>query len=238
MKNIKYLMNAFAALAVVAITLPGCYKAQKDYDRTPHPIDPHIYKTAWQYLKDRATGATANDQIFSRMYEGILYAELDSNLYKDTGRTYIFLHNDAIRRLSGTTVQPDCFFGVNLYDAKVATAWNTYPKDFVKNYFLYLIQKGVYDHYTLPAVDPVEVNTMAPAGVFNTQPDRITRHANFPFAANPGSTMKIKVLNSSPSNTSDYPIVLNENRNVRTSSILATNGTIHVIDRYLTTTLP
>jgi hypothetical protein len=50
--------------------------------------------------------------------------------------------------------------------------------------------------------------------------------------------MTIKVLNSSPSNTSDYPIVLNEVLNVRTSSIQATNGSIHVIGGVLTTSIP
>lgn len=224
-------------LLLLAAAFSGCYKLQKDYDRDPHTLDPHIYKSAWQYLNDRANGSSPNDTIFRRMLQGIQYAEIDSNVYKQQGKTYIFLHNDAIRRLASNVVQPDCFFGANLVAGVAATGWDKYPKDFVRNYFLYLILDSVYDHYTLPPVDILRVETAAPAGSLAALPAGVTRNTTFPFTANATSEMKIQVLNSSPSNTSDYPIVLNETRNVRTSSILATNGTIHVIDRFLTTTV-
>jgi hypothetical protein len=93
----------------------------------------------------------------------------------------------------------------------------------------------VYDHYTLPAIDAVLANTLAPAGSFTTTPTGFNM-AN--FIPNPESKMSIQVLNSSPSNTSDYPIQLNGYLNVTTSSILATNGTLHVINSYLNTNLP
>jgi hypothetical protein len=128
------------------------------------------------------------------------------------------------------------FFGANLVNGKTTKAWTEYPKEFVKAYLQYLIIDGVYNHYTLPPVNLVEVATLAPAGTLDTLPKGVTRNTAYPWVSNPGRKMTIKVLNSSPSNTSDYPIVLNESRNVRTSSIQATNGTIHAIDRFLTTT--
>jgi hypothetical protein len=209
---------------------------QTDYNRDPHPIDPHINKTALQYLNDRANGAAApNDTLFRFMWQGIQYAGIDTNIYNQTGKTFIFLHNDAIKRLSGTVIQPDCFFGANLVNGKAATKWSDYPKDFVKNYLLYLVLDDVFDHYTLPPTSNVTANTQAPAGSLSSMPAGVTRST---FTPNDNSILKIKVLNSSPSNTSDYPIVLNDVLNVRTSSILATNGSIHVIDRFLTTTVP
>jgi hypothetical protein len=123
-------------------------------------------------------------------------------------------------------------------NGKNATKITDYPKAFLKEYLSYLIIEGVYDHYTLPAINSVDVKTLATPGAFNSLPTGLTYNSSYPFSPNPTSTMKMRVLNSSPSNTSDYPIVLNESRNVRTSSILATNGSIHNIDRFLTTVNP
>jgi hypothetical protein len=235
-------MNRIINKLIVAIcigasfSLVGCYKAQTDYKKEPHTIDPHLYKTALQYLSDRANGVAApNDTLFRLMWQGIQYAGIDTNIYNQTGKTFILLHNDAIRRLDKNVIQPDCFFGANLVNGKAASKWSDYPKDFVKNYLLYLLLDDVYDHYTLPGIDNTTANTQAPAGSLSTMPAGITRST---FTPNDNSVMKIKVLNSSPSNTSDYPIQLNNVVNVRTSSLLATNGTIHVIDRFLTTTVP
>lgn len=221
-----------------SVLLGGCYKVQTDYNKDAHILNPNINKTTWQYINDRANGTAAADTIFRLMLQGIQYAGIDSNIYLQTGKTFILLHNDAIRRLSGTTVQSDCFFGANLVNNKIATKWSDYPKDFVKNYLLYLVLDGVYDHYTLPVSDNATAGSTAPAGSLTSLPLSVTRNATYPFTANGNSTMKLKVLNSSPSNTSDYPVVLNDVLNVRTSSILATNGSIHVIDRFLTTTVP
>jgi len=239
MKNVK-LLTLHSFLFIFLGVLQGCtlfgLDVQEDFDRKPHTLNPNLNKTAWQYLNDRAKGSTTNDQIFSRMLEGIQYAGIDSNEYKKPNRTYIFLHNDAINRSS--TPPTDSFFGANLVDGKPVLAWTGYPKEFVKRYFEYLILEGEYSHYTLPALEAVEANTLAPKGSLTTLPAGITRHASVVFTPNPESTMSIRVLNSSPSNTSDYPVQLNGVRNVRTSSLLATNGVVHVIDRYLTTTVP
>ena len=227
------------ALLVCGFGLTGCKKLalQKDYHRTPDTVNAHVNTTAWGYLKQRALGNNANDSIWKRFYEGIIYSGIDTNEYTRPNRTYIFLNNDAVTR-TNSNLSDVGFFGAYLVNNKTTKAWTEYPKDFVKAYLQYLIIDGVYDHYTLPPINAVEVGTLAPAGSFTSLPANITRNAAYPFIPNPASTMKLLVLNSSPSNTSDYPIVLNESRNVRTSSILATNGSIHAIDRFLTTTLP
>ena len=236
----KYIINKIIVtiFIITGVLLVGCYKQQTDYKKDPHTIDPHIYKTTWQYMNDRANGTAPADTIFRLMLQGIQYAEIDSNIYKQTGKTFILLANDAIRRIASSTIQPDCFFGANLVNNKTVTKWTDYPKDFVKNYLLYLVLDGVFDHYTLPASDNVLATSIAPAGSLTSLPTGVTRNSTYPFIANANSGMKLKVLNSSPSNTSDYPVALNDLLNVRTSSILATNGSIHVIDRFLTTTIP
>ena len=226
-------------LVASAVSLTSCEKLslQKDYDRIPDTVDAHVNMTAWEYLKKRALGDNPTDSIWKRMYEGIIYSGIDTLEYTKPGRTFIFINNDGITR-TNSNLSDVGFFGAMLSANKTGTKWADYPKDVVKNYLLYMIIEGVHDHYTLPAINPVEVNTLAPPGSLNSLPAGITRNTAYPFSANPTSGMTLKVLNSSPSNTSDYPIVLNESRNVRTSSILATNGSIHAIDRFLTTTKP
>jgi hypothetical protein len=241
MKFTKF--NIVIASLLILAMATSCKKLslQKDYDRDPHILDPKLGKAAGLYLTERATGVKApNDTIFAWMLRGIQYAEIDLAEYDKTGKTFVLMHNDAIRRVSSGTVQKDCFFGANLVNGAPAQRWQDYPKDFVRNYLLYLIANSVQDHYTIKYPDEnQEVPTMAPEGAFNTLPPGITRHADFPFTPNnnPKSLLRFKVINSSPSNTSDYPIVLNDIRNVRTSSLQATNGTVHVIDRFLPMTL-
>lgn len=235
----KIFLGSVVTLAIAAFSFSSCKKLslQKDYNRVKDTVDTHVYMTAWDYLKARALGATSTDQIWKSFYDGIIYSGIDTTEYTKPNRTYIFPNTEAITRTNSNAADVG-FFGAYQVNNKNGTKWADYPKDFVKAYLQYLIIEGVYNHYTLPAINSVQVNTLAPAGSLTTLPSTIKRNSAYPFVANPDSKMDIKVLNSSPSNTSDYPIVLNDSRNVRTSSIQATNGTIHAIDRFLTTTNP
>ena len=235
----KIFLGGLMIVSVGMMSLTSCKKLalQKDYTRVADTVDTHVYMSAWDYLKKRALGTTSTDQIWKSFYDGIIYSGIDTLEYTKPNRTYIFLNTEAITRIN-SNLSDVGFFSAYQVNAKNGTKWADYPKDFVKNYLQYLIIEGVYDHYTLPPINPVDVVTLAPPGSLSTLPTGITRTSAWPFVPNPTSTMAIKVLNSSPSNTSDYPIVLNESRNVRTSSIQATNGAIHAIDRFLTTTKP
>ena len=214
-----------ALVAVGVFLLSGCYKLQKDYNRDPAPIDPHINKTTWQFIKDRSY-ANNVDTIFRRMYDAIIYSGIDTNEYIKTNRTFILMNNNA-----GKAVWANVKTASNV----LGTKWEDYPKSAVKSYLQYMILDGVYDHYTLPAVSDVTANTLAPQGAFASSPAGFVIPS---FVSNPTSVIKIQVINSSPSNTSDYPIQLNDVLNVYTSSILATNGTVHVINGFLTTNQP
>ena len=234
----KLFFGSVVLFIAFALSLSGCKKLalQKDYHRVADTVDTHVYMTAWDYLKQRALGATANDTIWKAFYNGIIYSGIDTNEYTKPNRTYIFLNTEAVTR-TNSNLSDVGFFGANLVAGKTTKAWTEYPKDFVKAYLQYLIIDGVHNHYTMPPVDLVQGTTLAPSGSLDTLPKGVTRNTAYPFVANHDSKLTLRVLNSSPSNTSDYPIVLNENRNVRTSSIQTTNGTIHAIDRFLTTTV-
>ncbi|ADY52615.1 hypothetical protein Pedsa_2063 [Pseudopedobacter saltans DSM 12145] len=231
----KKVGGGIAALALFSgCTLFGL-DVQKDYNRTPHTLDPKMDKTVWQYLKERSYGNTAETRVFARMMDAIIYSEIDTLEYTKPNRTFILMYGAS----SGNppTLSAPAFWTNFKVNNANATNWNQYPKEFVRNYLKYLIVEGEYNHYTIPALQTINANTLCPAGYFNTLPTGITL-ANFIPNTNPESIMTIKVLNSSPSNTSDYPIQLNDVLNVRTSSILATNGTVHVIGSFFSPALP
>lgn len=217
------------------------------------------------------------DTTFTLMLKGIRYSGIDTNLYRTSDRTLVLLKNEAIQRISGGKPYADCFFGAVLVSNKVATKWTDYNnKDFVKNYFKYLILMGQHNHYTIPSFVDSTVSTQLAkeslATYFYHLPTGITQPGGTPtgsvasgtvpafidagtgatpIAGSNNGTIKIQVLNSSPSNTSDYPVQLNDYLNVVTSDLFAygyDNGgagslvnnsvTVHVIDRFLPTNIP
>lgn len=225
MKNYKIIIGILFSAAFI-IFLSGCFKLQKDFNRDPQPLDPHIYKSAWQFIIDRGTDNPTHDTIFGLMYRAIIYSGIDTNEYKQPNRTFILMDNTSAKAV---------WSSVKTASNAAAKKWEDYPKAAVKSYLQYLIVQGIYDHYTLPAINSVTVNTLAPAGTFTASPTGFQIPS---FASNPNSEMIMQILNSSPGNTSDYPVRLNDALNVYTSSILATNGTVHVIHAFLTTNQP
>src|SRR5690242_5761474 len=84
-------------MAVVAFSMTGCYKLQKDYQYKKSVLDPNINTTAKQFLLARGTAGVNGDTVFKWMQMGIEYAGIDLTEYEKPNRTYIFLHNNAVR---------------------------------------------------------------------------------------------------------------------------------------------
>ena len=221
MKSITKL-TIWVALAGIALATSGCLKYQSNAEYTPYILDPHINKTAYQYIKDRSYNYAGKDTIFKLMRQAIEYSGIDTNEYLKPDRTFILLHNDAILRTTVVNKVPtptaDCYFGKYLVNGKPATKWSDYPKDQVKNYLLYLIVQGAYSFDNLTP-NNVTANTLQPQ---NYDP------------LNPQSIMLLRV-----NDDQNFPIRLNDFSGsvsyvtVRTTNILATNGDIQVIDRVL-----
>src|SRR5690348_12221943 len=121
-------ISLLCALAGVAVT--GCELGGLDLQKSevfhPHVLDPHTHMTAWQYLQERSD-STRIDTVFSWMKKAIAYADMDSTAYSDTGRTFIFLHNNAVVDSSKHKVTSTCYFGKYLIverDANGDTVFN------------------------------------------------------------------------------------------------------------------
>ncbi|TMI74266.1 MAG: hypothetical protein E6H09_04920 [Bacteroidetes bacterium] len=233
MKAIKYKLLYYSICGcILAMTFAGCRKLfglenQKNVDHPTTTIDPHIYKNAWTYLKERALGSSPNDTIFKRFYQGIIYSGIDTNEYTKPGRTFIFYHNDAILRKSGTTTTTDCYFGkykVGPAPGVAATKWEDYPPLQVKNHLLSLIVEGEHTFENITP-DPEFDKTLMPLGY---------------DPLNPESLIAFRVINDRDSRLrindfpgSDYPTpnLATPGLQARTAGILSTNGPIHVVDR-------
>lgn len=238
MRSIKFQLKIIGysiCIFLSALSFTGCkklfgLKLQENTEHETTTIDPHIYKTAWQFLKDRALGpATApDDTIFKRMYQAVVYSGIDTNEYTKTGRTFIFLHNDAVRRVVSNVVQADCYFGKYKVGtpAVPATRWEDYPQSQVKNYLLSLIVQGEHSFDNV-FPDPQFEKTLLPPNTDPLNPESLIafrvindRDSRFRINDFPGSAV--------PTTTASPPGI-----QARTAGILSTNGPIHVIDRVL-----
>lgn len=177
----KYMIKFFCGMVLLTAILSGCYKLQTDYDYKKVTIDPHYNMTAKQYLFSRDTFAVGviNDTILRWMRKGIEYAGIDWAEYEKPNRTYIFLHNSAIRVLTSGKVTGGFFFDYPIFPKDVngnpipsisfpgtdsvrpAVQWSDYSVQTVKNYFLYLIGQGQYTFENLGVVN-TSIPTLLP----------------------------------------------------------------------------
>jgi hypothetical protein len=216
-----------------ALLFTGCKKflglpLQENEEHIVSTIDPHINKTAWQYLKERALGVNPADTIFKRMYDAIVYSGIDTAEYTTPGRTFIFLHNDAILRRTGTpaTTTTDSYFGKYKINNVAATRWDQYPKQQVKNYLLSLIVQGEHTFENV-GPDPKYEKTLLPPGADTLNPESIMV---FRVINDRDSRFRI---NDFPGSAVPTPNLASPGIQARTAGILSTNGPIHVVDRVL-----
>jgi hypothetical protein len=216
MKTIRIIILIF----LLYTGLNGCsifgLDLQKNDKHETHTLDPHIDKSALEYIKSRSNNFTAGDTIFKLMRQAIDYSGIDTNEYKKSIRTYILLHNDAILRLDNNKPTTDCYFGRYLVNGQPASQWSDYPKEQVKNFLLYLIAEGNYTFETV-GPDTVVARTLLPPAADTANPKSVIvfksmndRNSKFRINDFPGSTWYIEA---------------------RTAGIIGTNGPLHVVDR-------
>jgi len=221
-----FIVSTFLIVLAGCLLTTSCKKfaglpLQEDTEHHPYLLDPHVSMNAWQYLKFRSGADPSSiDTVLKRMYDAVIYSGIDTNEYTKPGRTFIFLHNNAI--ISFTSTAPiiptnTCYWGYYLVSTpqRPATTWTDYSPAQVKSWLQYLIVQGSYTYENLTPVE-VTANTLQPPGS---------------DTLNPKSVMTLERVN-----TSDGKIRLNgfvgstNYVDVRTGGILSTNGPIHVVD--------
>jgi len=191
----KFAIHYFAFIVVAMISFTGCYKLQKDYQYNAFTLDPNINMTAKQFLLTRGTAGVGSDTVFKWMQLGIEYAGIDMAEYEKPGRTYIFLHNAAIRTTTGSgaslRVNGGFFFDYpiigrdsagNVLKSKLdptqdsmrpAFKWSEYPQQLVKNYLLYLILQADYTFENLSVVNTSIQTLLAPNTI--ADPNKVSK---------------------------------------------------------------
>lgn len=179
----KNTINIFCSLIVLITVFASCYKLQKDYDYVKVTIDPHYNMTARQYLysRDSFVAGVINDTILRWMRKGIEYAGIDWAEYEKTNRTYIFLHNSAIRVLTAGKTTGGFFFDYPIFpkdangnpipsisfpgtdSVRPAMQWSDYSVQTVRNYFLSLIGQGEFTFENL-GVANASIQSLLPPG--------------------------------------------------------------------------
>jgi hypothetical protein len=236
MISFKTSLKSIFAIAIGAMFCQGCtlfdMDLQKQYDYKPTVLDPHINISAREFLENRSYGTDPADTAFKWMRKGLEYAGIDFAEYEKPGRTFIFLYNDAVRVIKSNKVTGGLWFDfpivtsldpiTNVPITKPATKWEDYPKQDVKNYFLYLIAQGEYNFEQLNA-DNQAVQTLLP-------PDQVAGQQSYFGFVNDGKgfdqegKMNLKLVN----NNDMAPIQINDRTNDRTGGYIATNGIVHV----------
>jgi hypothetical protein len=249
MKKLAYI--PYILLFLVSLYTTGCkkllgLKKQTDYDYEHRTADAHINKTALQFLNERANGNpdNINDTVFRWMKMGLDYAGFDMSEYEKSGRTFIFLHNDAIKVWNTTTkkVTGGFFFTFPIVDkdpngnlivdpvtgavkTHPAEKWSDYSKETVKNYFLYLIGEGEYNFGQLNNYNQT-VQSLLPGGMAGTK-ESILGYLTFSDGSKGfdiEGKFNLKILNGSD----NAPIVFNDKTNDRSAGYIADNGIVHV----------
>jgi hypothetical protein len=191
----KIVFPFLSAVLIAALALSGCYKLQKDYKYDPSTLDPNINMSAKEFLLSRGTAGVGSDTVFKWMQLGLEYAEIDLAEFERPGRTFIFLHNSAIRTTSGSgatfKVTGGFFFDYPIYvkdgsgniiksvvdptadSVRPAVTWNDYPKQLVKDYLSYMILQGEYTFENL-GVNNISVQTlMTPGATANPRDSKL-----------------------------------------------------------------
>ena len=234
MNTIKFRHTISICICIAVLLLTACSKIaglerQQNVDHITSTIDPHIKKSAWQFLVDRALGTAPADTIFRWMYRGIIYSGIDTSEYTKPGRTYIFLHYDAILRKVSNVTQADCYFGkykVGAAPGVAAARWEDYPALQVKNYLLSLIVQGEHTFENV-SPDPKFEKSIMPPGTDPLNPESII---TFRVINDRDSKFRI---NDFPGSAVPTPNLVTPGIQARTAGILSTNGPVHVIDRVL-----
>lgn len=256
MKILKITINSILIFAAIATILPGCKKLlglerQKNYDYQKKTLDPNINMTAKEFLLKRADGTTEapNDTVFRWMKKGLDYCGFDLSEYEKQGRTFIFLHNDAVRGFNSSGVMDKGLFftfpivvldgsgnpvinpATGLPQTRPATQWEDYSKQTVKNFFLYLIGEGVFNYYDLGSDNKILQSLLPPNSV--TTKESLLGYwdpslPGFNPAGGNGFDPQGKFTLRIQNNADIAPIVFNDRSNSRSIGFVATNGVIHV----------
>jgi hypothetical protein len=200
----------YYSLFFLSALLGSCdLELQKDVEYEYHVLDPKVNMTAWEYMN-----SPRPDTIFNLMIKGLAYAGIDQSEYEAQGRTFLFLSNNAIYRITSGKLDANCVWARMKVKAtgKAATKWQDYTPEEVRDLFHYhIIVDGAWTY-----------DNLTPNNLQTTTMLQSDNNALF-----------LKVMNDRNSKIRIND-VLNSPKifDVASSNIQTTNGVVHVLNLY------
>jgi hypothetical protein len=219
-------------LLAVCLAFAGCDKLQDGYDYEKSYYDTQLNMSVMDFMKSRP-------DMFSGMLAAINYVSADpaysdvKAMYESTGNTFLLLHNNALTNLEDANsywvlnkvMGPDPLNPTQQILLR-GSDWSQYPRDTVANLLRYHVLKGEHTYATLNST-PKWVETFATSSTNDSAKVYVylenVREANLLFNNYP-----IGLPGSYKGTT-----VSLTNIRPRTPDLQATNGIVHVMNRWL-----
>lgn len=202
-------MKKLTIIVSLSLALSGCefmgLSLQEDYEYKPRALNPQINMTVQEFMNSNPEGA------FDSLFSAIEYAGLEAE-FSAPGRTFFLLHNLAIYRLgSNGLIDPNCYFAKFKVNGVNAARWTDYPVEQVRDLLLYHIVDTHYSYDNLTP-DNLQVNTLLEGEK---------------------GTMLLRIVNDRDSRVTINDFFGSQKvTRARTSNLLATDGTIHIVGDY------
>ena len=228
MKNSKqYIIPALLLCLVFA----GCKKLQDGYDYNASFYNTELNMSVMDFMKSRP-------DMFSGMLAAIDYVDKDAahkdvkELYSSTGNTFLLLHNNALTNIEDA----NSYWSLNMVDGPnpdnptqiikmKGSDWSQYHKDTVANLLRYHVLKGKHTYATLNAT-PRWVETFAISPTNDSA--KVYLYLENVREAN----LRINNYVGIPTFYKGFAINW-ANITPRTPDLHATNGLVHVMNRWL-----
>ncbi|WP_343304018.1 fasciclin domain-containing protein [Chitinophaga niabensis] len=222
MKSIKQYILPLAVLG--CLTFASCDKLQDGYDYNASIYDTKVNSNVYDFMKSKP-------ELFSSMLSAIDYVDKDPNfkdvkpLYTSTGNTFLLLTNTALSNLE----DGNSFFVLNLvtvtdpsspdFGKQVrGTDFTQYPVQVVADLLRYHVMKGRHEYANLNST-PHWVNTFAISATNDSAKVHIY------LQATREGYLFLNNYIGAPSGWAEL--------RPRTPNLLATNGVIHIMNRWL-----
>lgn len=218
-------------LVCCSVLLVQCNKLQDGYDYNPSYYDTHINMTVMDFMRSR-------QDMFSGMLAAIEYVDKDpafkdvKEMYSSTGNTFLLLHNNALTNLEDA----NSYWVLNQIQAphpdtpskiiyQRGSDWGQYPRDTIANLLRYHVLKGTQTYSTLTS-SPTWVETFALRN--NNDSAKVFLYLENVREAN------LRINNYTGLPVSYKGVTINwTNLTPRTPDLHATNGIVHVMNRFL-----
>ncbi len=216
-----------AVLAFCSLVFVGCKKLQDGYDYKKSFYNTELNMSVMDFMKSRT-------DIFSGMLAAIEYVDQDpaykdvKEMYNTTGNTFLLLHNNTLTNLEDANSYwvLNKVPGPNPGDpAQRGSDWSQYNRDTIANLLRYHVLKGEHTYATLNST-PKWVETVA----YSTTNDSAKVYL---YLEN------VREANLRLNNYTGLPTVYKgtainwTNIAPRTPDLHATNGIVHVMNRFL-----